>query len=36
MFHVLLVAFAGALGPPPPRLLKHEDPVCQVREEEPP
>jgi hypothetical protein len=36
MFHILLVAFAAGLGatPKPVFLLRHEDPVAQVAEEE--
>ena len=36
MFHILLVAFAAGLGATPKAvlLLRHEDPVAQVAEEE--
>jgi len=36
MFHILLVAFAAGLGaaPKPVLLLRHEDPVAQVAEDE--
>ena len=31
---MFLIALAGALGPPKPKLLRHEDAVAQVAEDE--